>query len=40
LQKVVDFVIDYELRKTRSDKLELDIFVKDHRGERPIKSLS
>ncbi len=40
LAKVVDFELRFELKKTKSWKLELEIFVNDEKWERPIKSLS
>ena len=40
LAKVVDFHLNYELKKTKTDKLELEVYVKDDKWERPIKSLS
>jgi DNA repair exonuclease SbcCD ATPase subunit len=40
LAKMVSFHITFAPRKTTSDKLELDITIHDHHGERSIKSLS
>lgn len=40
LAKMVSFSIHFIPKKTASDKLELDIIIRDHHGERSVKSLS
>lgn len=40
LAKMVSFTIHFQPKKTTSDKLELDITIRDHHGERLVKSLS
>ena len=40
LAKIVSFSIHFSPRKTTSDKLELDITIRDNHGERTAKSLS
>ncbi len=40
LAQLVDYTVQFELQKSASDKLELEITVTDAYGKRPIKSLS
>lgn len=40
LAKMVAFTIHFQPKKTASDKLELEISIRDHHGERTVKSLS
>jgi DNA repair exonuclease SbcCD ATPase subunit len=40
LAKMVPFTIHFQPKKTASDKLELEITIRDHHGERQVKSLS
>jgi len=40
LAKIVHFTVHFQPKKTTSDKLELEITIRDHHGIRPVKSLS
>jgi hypothetical protein len=40
LARMVDYEISFELPEQSDEKMELEIIIRDDKGERPVKSLS